>query len=150
MPKFNVKMRGYDSNQVDKYVEDTIKRIKKLQAENKELAESTESDSQKSKEISHAMIYAQQSSDKIQEQAQESAKKKVDAAKAKSSEITKDARDQAGGLEYNAKKKVKKLVSKINSLKTTQDGIQAHILSYLSREIKAIKGAKENGNKANH
>lgn len=138
MPKFNVKMRGYDSSQVDKYVENTIDKIKKLQAENKRLAESNESDDQKSKEISRAMIYAQKSSDRIQEQAQKQAKAVVDKADAKAEKKINDAQKNANDLASNAKAKYEKLTKQNHDLLTVQFCVKSHIKDFLHKELKAV------------
>lgn len=105
MKRFNVVSNGYDVDEVNRFIDIVIKRLEKLNAENKEYAMEIDVLNKKLEESNNRVSVSSDGEDKISKAVlavQESADKIVNASRKESEEIIAEAKRNASSIVHEA------------------------------------------------
>ena len=109
--EFNIKMRGYDKDEVDKYIEKIRHEFSDVCNHLQEKIKTLETSLSEREDISEVMIHAHTFAKQIKEDGQKEAKKLVDNANAEADEIYSKAEKYAKGIIKDAQKEAEKILT---------------------------------------
>jgi len=136
--EFNSSLRGYNTDEVDEFLEQVADGVDRLQGEAKAAAERAETAERTAQDrsglddddsIRRTLVLAQRTADLAVREAQEEAGQILDRARAEAETLVSDARDSAGRITSEAERRLQEEVTRLTS---SRDGLRTEVDTLLS------------------
>ncbi|KIS03081.1 DivIVA domain-containing protein [Paucilactobacillus wasatchensis] len=122
--KFATKMRGYNVDEVNQFLDKVVAEVQSLTEKNHELEETVKSDQEKLKyftelkdSLNQSILVAQEAADKVKSNAQKEADITLREAQKQATDIVSEANEKANQLVHDAAESTKRLTVQTNDLK---------------------------------
>lgn len=122
--KFATKMRGYNVDEVNQFLDRIVSEFQAMTEKNHELEETVKSDQEKLKyftelkdSLNQSILVAQEAADKVKSNAQKEADITLREAQKQATDIVSEANDKANQLVHDAAESTKRLTVQTNDLK---------------------------------
>lgn len=122
--KFATKMRGYNVDEVNQFLDRIVSEFQAMTEKNHELKETVKSDQEKLKyftelkdSLNQSILVAQEAADKVKSNAQKEADITLREAQKQATDIVSEANDKANQLVHDAAESTKRLTVQTNDLK---------------------------------
>lgn len=143
--EFSVKMRGYNIDEVNEFLDRIIKDYQLTLAENEKLKQQVSSADEQLKyfngmkdSLNQSIIVAQNAADKLKNDAQAEAKKVSEQSRKQADEILNNASDQAKQIVENISDRSKSLLTANEDLKNTTESFRSKLVTLLQSQMDLV------------
>lgn len=143
--EFSVKMRGYNIDEVNEFLNRIIKDYQLTLAENEKLKQQVSSADEQLKyfngmkdSLNQSIIVAQNAADKLKNDAQAEAKKVSEQSRKQADEILNNASDQAKQIVENISDRSKSLLTANEDLKNTTESFRSKLVTLLQSQMDLV------------
>jgi cell division initiation protein len=144
--KFSTKMRGYNVDEVNQFLDKVVADYAQLQKENQELQETVKSDQEKLKyftdlkdSLNQSILVAQEAADKVKSNSQKEADITLREAQKQATDIVSEANEKANQLVNDAAQSTKKLTVETNDLKKQTRVFRQRLQVMLESQLEVVK-----------
>ncbi|MBU0480350.1 MAG: DivIVA domain-containing protein [Proteobacteria bacterium] len=148
--QFHVRMRGFDVDEVDKFLEKIAEEFLILTLENKQIIEKVESMEKeianfrnKEQTFQNAILSAQRISDEMQEKSRQEAEKTLTLARKESEELQARVREEAEALQERAHKEASEMKRNARAEASRLESDARARIAHLTSEVNTLIGMKD-------
>lgn len=144
--KFSGKMRGYNQDEVNKFLNQIIDEMTELESHNHELEETVKSDQEKLKyfselkdSLNQSILVAQEAADKVKSNAQRESDITLREAQKQATDIVAEANDKANQVVHEAAESTSKLTIETNDLKKQTMVFRQRLQVMLESQLEVVR-----------
>ncbi|WP_137601743.1 DivIVA domain-containing protein [Paucilactobacillus nenjiangensis] len=144
--KFSGKMRGYNPDEVNTFLDQIIDEMKDLETRNHELEETVKSDQEKLKyfselkdSLNQSILVAQEAADKVKSNAQRESDITLREAQKQATDIVAEANDKANQVVHEAAESTSKLTVETNDLKKQTMVFRQRLQVMLESQLEVVR-----------
>lgn len=145
---FDVKMRGFNQNEVKDYLNEVAQTMQQLTDKNRELSEMVKANEEKLKyftdlkdSLNKSILVAQEAADKVKNNAKKEAEIMVREAQKQATDIVSEANEKANSVIEECTNSTRKLTSETNDLKKQTRIFRQRLQVMLESQLEVVKSS---------
>ena len=149
--EFNLRMRGYDQDQVNDFLEQVVKDYEAVLKENDELQKKVKANEEKltyftdlKDALNQSIIVAQEAADKVKTNAQKEAAIRISIAEKNAQELLNDATEKSNRILEEASQKARQITVQTDDLKKQARIFRQRLQVMLESQLEVVKSPEWN------